>query len=588
MNGYQNFRFSVFLTVGCLAKMFGPDGDPEAQFDYYARHLKFEKVYLECFRGEATPLDRLLAAKAFFEARGVETATAIMPSHVNAFDSSARMLCFTNPDVQRLFSEYIASMGAYFGEIMIDDSLATDCTCERCRKAKGDRSWSEFRTALMTDFCRDYILAPARAVNPNVRVTLKYPTWHESFQELGYDTETQPPMFDEIYSGTETRHTTYSLFRNPRYTSYSLIRYLQSLPPHNNRGGWFDSILCANNMNYFCEQAELTLLSSPREVTLFDWSLNLDTMFPPALGYFLDRTDRFLGELGAPAGVPVYLPHHSRGEDHVFDFLGMCGVPADPTVTFPDRPRLVICTAASCCDPDLTGKLKAHLLAGGDAVLTSGCLALLQDRPDFEFTAMRVTGRSCAGQQFGGFDAGWSTDVAYRNAEKAVSLPVIEWMTNENEFFAVQTQPGFPNILLARSWYGAGKCWVLNVPDDMADYSAVPPQVMDTVRKYLSRDLPVWLEGENDVALFPRDNDTFAVKSFLEHGSPALFHVRGSRERLTDLTTGRSYAPYTRLSRARQLFTDPGNLTLPVADAGVETVFRVPLSPLTLHAFRWE
>ena len=92
MKGYENFRFSMFLTVGCVNKMFGEGGDPDREFEYYSKYTKFEKVYLECFRGEATPLDTLLRAKKYFEDRGIRTATALMPSYSAQFDCSARIL----------------------------------------------------------------------------------------------------------------------------------------------------------------------------------------------------------------------------------------------------------------------------------------------------------------------------------------------------------------------------------------------------------------------------------------------------------------------------------------------------------------
>ncbi|MBE6938818.1 MAG: permease, partial [Ruminococcaceae bacterium] len=336
METYKNFQFSIFVDVAGVETMFAPGNDPDVQFSYYKKHLNFTKVYLECWRGRKVNFDLLMQAKDYFEARGVSTATAIMPCGSRSYESSSRMLCFTNPEVEELFSEYIASMGKYFGEIMIDDSLSTECTCQRCRAAKGDRSWTEFRLELMTEFCREKIVKPAKAVNPNVTLTLKYPTWHESFQTVGYNTETQPAMFDWIYTGTETRHTTYSIFRNPRYTSYSIMRYLSSFPPHNNRGGWFDNLMCANSANIFAQQAELTLMADPAEVTLFSWRCNYDTQYPPVLGYTLDRCDRFMGGLGAPVDIPVYLPYHSRGEDHVYDFFGMCGIPLGPVATFPE------------------------------------------------------------------------------------------------------------------------------------------------------------------------------------------------------------------------------------------------------------
>ena len=568
MQGYNNFCFSMFMTVHCVERMFGPNSDPDAQFDYYRKHINFTKVYLECFRGRATDFDSLMRAKEYFEARGVKTATAIMPCVSRLYESSARMLCFTNPDVQKLFSEYIASMGKYFGEIMIDDSLSTECTCDRCRKAKGDRTWTEFRLQLMTDFCRDYIIAPAKAVNPDVTVTLKYPTWHESFQTVGYNTETQPHMFDNTYSGTETRHTTYSIFRNPRYTSYTLIRYLQSLPPHNNRGGWFDNCMCANNMNIFAEQAEFTLMASPEEATLFSWASNLKSMYTPVLGYTLERTDGFLGRIGKPKGIPVYLPYHSRGEDHVYDFLGMCGIPTDPTVLFPEDESLVMLTAASACDRNIIEKIKAHLLRGGHVVVTSGALEKLQDNGLGEFTAMRVTTARQSGREFGGFNVGWSSDTDYFKADHDISMPVIEWMTNENEFFAVQTRDCSPNILLARSWYGKGKIWILNIPDSMSDIYDIPDPVMSHLRKFLSRDMPVWFEGQNKIAIFPRDNNTFVIKSFLEHGSVAKIHVKARAEKLVSLSGGRSFAPYSVGQN--------------------ETVFRVPVEPMLMSAYSWE
>jgi hypothetical protein len=220
--------------------------------------------------------------------------------------------------------------------------------------------------------------------------------------------------------------------------------------------------------------------------------------------------------------------------------------------------------------------------------MTSGCLEKLQDAGADEFTGMRVTGRSMVSKDFGGFDWSWASDCAYYNADRDISLPVIDWATNENEMFAVQMQRDYPNILLARSWYSKGKLWVLNVPDNLADFYNIPAPVMDYVRKYLSADMPVWLEGQNEIAVFNRDNNTVAVKSFLEHGSVAYLHVKGKSETLTNLVTGAVYKPYTVVKRAKTMFTDPGNLTLPTEEEMVETVYRVVVEPLTLDAFCWE
>lgn len=567
MDGYKNFEFSVYVTTQDLESLFSEDGNPEEKLDFYLKHTAMTKVYIEYFRGVVTPFPLLLKAKEFFESRGIKTAAGIMPVSTH-FETTGRMLCFTNPEVKKLFGEGLAKTAEIFDEIMIDDSFSTDCTCKRCRDAKGERTWQEFRMELMTEFSKKYVMEPIRAINKNAKVTLKYPTWHESYQWMGYNTEEQPHIYDEIYAGTETRHTSYSLFRNPRYTSYSLIRYLENLPPHNNRGGWFDSIQCANNINIFTEQAELTLMAAPQEITLFCWGLNQGKLYVPALGFTMEGLDKHLGSIGKPVGIPVYLPFHSRGEDHIFDFMGMCGIPTDPVAIFPQEPCTVILTSASACDPNLVEKVKLHLQKGGDAALTSGCLELLQDSGISDCTAMRVTNRSQLSNVFGGFDVGWSPDNEYHKAGREISMPVIDWITNENEFLCMQMRESVPNILLARSFYGEGKAYVLNIPDSFADMYEIPPQVFGYIRKYLSKFMPLWFEGHNKIALFPRTEKAAAVKSFLEHGAVIHLHIKGEPDVLTHLQSGRKYAPLYK--------------------KGGESVYRIPLEPLTMYLFTWE
>src|SRR5205085_2259833 len=71
--------------------------------------------------------------------------------------------------------------------------------------AKGDRSWTQYRLEKMRQVSREIVMGPAHAVNPRVKMIIKYPNWYEHFHGLGYDLEQQPRMFDAIYTGTETR-----------------------------------------------------------------------------------------------------------------------------------------------------------------------------------------------------------------------------------------------------------------------------------------------------------------------------------------------------------------------------------------------
>ena len=46
------------------------------------------------------------------------------------------------------------------------------------------------------------IVGPAKAVNPKVKVIIKFPNWYESFQNNGYDLQiTSHTIFDGIWTG---------------------------------------------------------------------------------------------------------------------------------------------------------------------------------------------------------------------------------------------------------------------------------------------------------------------------------------------------------------------------------------------------
>lgn len=539
MEQYQNFKLSVYCTVHDVLKM--PDTYPDflRHIAFFQKHLTLSKVYIETYRDDTVQPDKLRQVKEFFNRAGIETATGIttVNTKVGKVNVSG-VMCYTNTEQLEQLRQLFARMAAEFDEIMIDDFLNTNCTCDTCRLAKGEQTWTQFRLEKMTAICREYFIAPARAVNPKVTITIKYPTWMHSFQRLGYNPETQPFLFDETYAGTETRHTTYSFFRNPRYTSYSLIRWLQSCPPHNNRGGWFDPYLCDNPLNSYVEQAYLTLFARPREVTLFCFGGLKDTKYVPLLGHELSQMDTFLGALGKPVGIKTYLPYHSDGEDHVYDFLGMCGIPCDPVATFPKEPCTVLLTASSVCDPEVLSRVKRHLIAGNDVGFTAGFVRAMQDCGLEEFTAMRMAGTTMRGNHFGAFEGCWDTAVRYNYAGKEIGMPVADWKVNDCDYKAAMYSESMPNPLVTFTNYGDARAYFINIPDDFADIYWLPDTVLDKYRLHLSRALPVRIEGQAKVALFPYDNQTFVLQSFLEHGAIIKVYIKGDADELTRLDTG--------------------------------------------------
>ena len=225
---YKNFTVSIYAPARVVNQM----GDPawlESHWKAITDQLKVDKIYLETHRDELIVDEKImLAAKKFFQDRGIETAGGITYTirEANRFQT----FCYSNPEQRRkaqAIAEYTARL---FDEMILDDFFFTNCKCDLCIKAKGDRSWTEFRLALMDEAGRELIYKPAKAVNPKVKVVIKYPNWYEHFQGLGFNLETQPKYFDGIYTGTETRDAVRSEQHLQQYHGYSIVRYFETIP----------------------------------------------------------------------------------------------------------------------------------------------------------------------------------------------------------------------------------------------------------------------------------------------------------------------------------------------------------------------
>ncbi|HVW58820.1 MAG TPA: hypothetical protein VHC48_02250, partial [Puia sp.] len=96
------------------------------------------------------------------------------------------------------------------------------------------------RLDLMAEAAQSLIAGPAKAVNPSVKVVVKYPNWYEHFQGLGFNLEKEPRIFDGIYTGTETRDAVLFAQHLQPYLGYNIFRYFENIAPGRNGGGWVD------------------------------------------------------------------------------------------------------------------------------------------------------------------------------------------------------------------------------------------------------------------------------------------------------------------------------------------------------------
>lgn len=513
---YDSFKLAVYCTAGCLNGSFDR---LEEELAFFRKHLKLSKVYIENHRGDVSlSRERLLALKAFFEERGIETAGGITPTLGDSYRPGYERLfggiCYTDEASRAKFREAVETAASVFDEVIFDDFFFTNCGCDDCLARKGDRSWEEFRLELMAEVSENLIMKPARAVNPNSRMVIKYPNWNEAYQASGYNTEKQPGIFDSLYTGTETRDPAISQQHIPRYASYSLLRWMDNLAPGRNGGAWFDNLDCTY-LDYYLEQANLSVFGRAKELTLFCYSLLKDSAHVPALGFQLGKLDEVAAALGRPVGAWVYEPHHARGEDHLYDYLGMLGISFELTPHFPtDTSAPLLITKNAARDEAVIGKMKEYLRSGGRIVMTSGFVEEMAGRGAEEFTTLRPTGKKLEVGQFA-IDTNSCTFNEFSFSAEPVSFPVLDYSTN-GTWQTVVALRGHNNIpVLMYDNYGKGKIHTLVIPDDYADLWKLPENVVTRIRKTLSpAALPFAIEGPGQAGLFPSDNGAFVLENF--------------------------------------------------------------------------
>lgn len=563
---YEHFKLALYCPAPDLQHI--TEHELEKDLAFFQKHLKLSKVYLESHRGNISlEKEHLLRLKAFFESRGIQVAGGITPTLPDTYRSGYGRLfggiCYTDQASRAKFQSEVEKAAEVFDEVIFDDFFFNNCACDLCLERKGDRTWAAFRLELMTEVSENLVMKAARSVNPASRMIIKYPNWIESYHGTGYNTLTQPELFDGIYTGTETRDPETSQQHIPRYASYSLMRWMEHLKPGLNGGGWFDNLDCTF-LDHYLEQAHLTVFGKARELTLFCYGLLRDAVHVPPLGFQLRKLDRIAGELGNPLGVWAYHPHQGKGEDHLYNYLGMAGIPVEPTPHFPEQAACVLVTAASAQDADVLPKLQKLLKNGGHVVMTSGFLERMQGRGIENMTTLTPTGKKLEVQTYG-LETHSCTFRTFQEGSRSVLFPVLDYCTN-GTWQVIAGFRGENNIpVLMYDNFSRGKLYTLTVPDHIADLSRLPFQVLDVLREVLCRGLPVQLEGPGDVGLFCYDSGVFVVETFARRPENWALKVRGA-ESLTDVLTGRILHPHQQEEQT--------------------AVFEVRLQPSTFQAFR--
>ena len=579
---HDQFRVAIYIPVAVVQRMKDP-AYLEKSWNDLTSQVKIDKVYIETYRSGTIADDtNVEQVKAFFASHNVSTAGGI--AYVGRGDTAGSdtpgegggqfvSMCYTDTKERDLVKRIAELTARHFDEIMLDDFFFANTKYDSDIAAKGNQAWDAFRLKLMDSVSHDLVLGPARAVNPKVKVIIKFPNWYEHFQANGYDLDKQPKMFDGIYTGTETRDPEDNDQHLQQYESYEIVRYFDNIAPGRNGGGWVDTY-DSRYIDRYAEQLWDTMLAKTPQIMLFQYSdmlrpaamgarqawSGLPTTFTAAgmekwhadsgssapvtyatvAGYALSQVNVVLGKLGKPIGIASYKPYQSTGEDFLQNYLGMIGIPIDLRPDFPTDAHTVLVTEQAAYDPDLVGKIRTHLEQGGNVVITTGLLKQLEHKGLKEIADIHTTGNVLhANEYWGGYGAGSGTELG-----KSVDIlvPEIAFLTNDAWPIVRATANGRGVPLLLMDRYSKGILYVLTIPENANDLYALPG-VLNTIRRYILFGFPFILDAPSKVSLFAYDNHSFVVESFLDAPTEIGITANDHVAHLRNLTTGEIVDP---------------------------------------------
>jgi hypothetical protein len=578
---YQNFNSAIFVAIDEMRHMAADPKYMRESFDLIHSSIKFNKVWLETYRtnqeiGEAD----VRKVKRFFESKGIQTSGGMMADLGGPPGDGLRSFCWTNPAHRERFRRLVALTASIFDEIIFDDLWMFNCRCELCQRAKGNKTWQEYRLEVMKDVGENLAVKTAESVNPKVNLIFKPPNWYEQYQFAGYNLEAQPKVFDMIYAGTETRDTENTVQHLQPYQSYGLMRYFEHIKPGKFGGGWVDPGQ-RQTLNRFAEQLEDTLFARPKEITIWAWgelleslrqsdgSTRLTSVLSAVAGDSYDKMDLFLGKLGAPYGVASYKPYHSSGEMYLHNYMGMIGIPMDIYPEFPEDRDTILLTEHAKFDPQIVDKIAKHLSANKTVVLTTGLLKALQGKGIEKVVEVEYTGRTVIANRFT-FRRIMDEEPAndYYSPSDIV-LPQLAYglVDTEEIIQAIYKDWSRYPVLLRVRGYDKGKLYILTIPENQSDLYQLPPEVLSQIRRELMPEIPVYLDSPAKICLFAYDNNTFVARSYQPGRVRYNIVVKKPSARLFNLQTGAELHGYAN---------------------GNTTVFEVLHMPRTYVAYRFE
>ena len=569
---YKNFKVSTYIRAQDVARM-EDDKFLKQTWETVSSQVDLDKIYLETHRDAFTVPEKVMTkVKKFFLSKGLEVGGGITFTRSEPTDFETYSYAREDERQQvKQISEFTAKL---FDDFILDDFFFIDLKNddEIAAKERSGKSWTEYRLRLMADAGRELVVNPAKAVNPKVKVIIKYPNWYDHFHGLGFNLEEEPTYFDGLWTGTETRDPG-SAQHLQNYLSYNIIRFFDNIAPGRNGGGWVDAGGIQMSMDRYAEQLHLTMLAKTPEIILWNYmqlaevkitpgmrarwqsagdnSFRYDemvapytqggkTITPTTMARFahvtLHQTDQLVGLLGKPIGLVSYKPYHSSGEDFLQNYLGMIGLPMDMHPQWQDGCQQILLTQQAAKDPQIVEKIKQQLRKGGDVIITTGLLKAIKDQ------LADVVELYCGDLKAIVNDFGW-----FGKSSREFIIPQVKYFTNDSWEVVSAGRPltggvsGYP--ILLRDTYSKGMIFVLTIPDDFGNLYDYPDRALNVIRRAMSKDVGAYIEGPSKVALFPYDNKTMVVENFNDNPVTVRVVINAKVSSLRNLITDEQLKP---------------------------------------------
>jgi len=579
---------SLYFTAGGVRELI-TNADFRSRVLELMEDLEIEIVYLEAYRGGSGLLseEELLKAKELMEEGGFKVRGGLCIGTWNtkfgkrAIDlngePSRSRICLSSEESKRGLEIISRRVAAIFNEVLIDDFWNNYCYCEGCladfsRKIKQRitrkelvkamlsrdrnllRAWELYSRELLVEVSKNYVIKPAREMNPSIRIYLKFPEWYERFNHCGLDIESMSSIFDGLYVGTESREST------EQYGSFFLTRYIYEAS-RKLRGVWFDALSGYNfalpiGVNRFIDQLVMSLLALAKEVVLF----SAITLASPTRAIHMDHLkkeyascSRVVSEVenetpqGIPA-IPVGDPSSFLSpESYIFDLLGNIAVPLRPISPYHlERERALLVTGHVLNFLNLPEYVKA----GRTVILTSEAVKRIVEgaygTEGFELLGIRSDESASLRMKLAtGFKLRNKVLLVDHRSNGAVPLgPALNLKDGEIILLAY-TEDGSSHPAIFHREYGRGHVYVVLTTVAPKEFKlSYPESVRDVLRTIVGEIIGIYLTASRsleepyryrtdliDVSLHPYSNFKIVIRNMNECPVRAWLHVkkRGSK-----------------------------------------------------------